>query len=253
MDSSASVHLKNALNAVHSSQLMQNNEKQSLPMDLNTALSLLAKPSTAIPGSFPHFSPFSFPDPSTLFAFSQLRCHLPNYQTATVISPLLSATVATTSAISPSSLGPSPIKRPNREQQSASSPPSCSSSVTSSCSPHQSPHRKQAAPVPDDKKDEAYYERRRKNNDAAKRSRDARRQKEEAVAARAAFLEQENIQLRSQVVLLKNETAKLQLMLFSKPELFDPKILSSGQILHSNISEQQQQHKAESAARKSET
>jgi len=47
--------------------------------------------------------------------------------------------------------------------------------------------------------DAAYFERRRKNNDAAKRSRDARRQKEEAVAARAALLEQENLQLRSQV------------------------------------------------------
>uniref|UniRef100_A0A914RVD4 BZIP domain-containing protein n=1 Tax=Parascaris equorum TaxID=6256 RepID=A0A914RVD4_PAREQ len=69
--------------------------------------------------------------------------------------------------------------------------------------------------------DDAYYERRRKNNDAAKRSRDARRQKEEAVAARAAFLEQENIQLRSQVALLKNETAKLHLMLFSQPKVFE--------------------------------
>ncbi|VDM12661.1 unnamed protein product [Wuchereria bancrofti] len=97
--------------------------------------------------------------------------------------------------------------------------------------------------------DEAYYERRRKNNDAAKRSRDARRQKEEAVAARAAFLEQ----LRSQVVLLKNETAKLQLMLFSKPELLDPKMLSASQTLQSNISEQQQQQqqKPELATRKS--
>ncbi|EFO24002.2 hypothetical protein LOAG_04491 [Loa loa] len=101
--------------------------------------------------------------------------------------------------------------------------------------------------------DEAYYERRRKNNDAAKRSRDARRQKEEAVAARAAFLEQENIQLRSQVVLLKNETAKLQLMLFSKPELLDPKTLSTGQTPQPNIPEQQQrQQKHESTARKSE-
>ncbi|KAM3721444.1 Transcription factor [Dirofilaria immitis] len=248
MDSSASIHLRNALSAVHSSQLMQNNEKAPLPIDLNTALSLLAKPASALPTSLPHFSPFSFPDPATLFAFSQLRSNLPNYQTATIISPLLSATVTTTNPISTPILGPSPIKRLNREHQSVSSPPSCSSSsVTSSCSPQQSPHRKQAAPVPDDKKDEAYYERRRKNNDAAKRSRDARRQKEEAVAARAAFLEQENIQLRSQVVLLKNETAKLQLMLFSKPELLDPKMLLTSHISHSNISEQQQQQKPESS------
>ncbi|VDK52190.1 unnamed protein product, partial [Gongylonema pulchrum] len=92
--------------------------------------------------------------------------------------------------------------------------------------------------------DEAYYERRRKNNDAAKRSRDARRQKEEAVAARAAFLEQENIQLRSQVVLLKNETAKLQLMLFSKPELIDSKVLAISQLDPVKQVQPQQQQKA---------
>ncbi|VDM57229.1 unnamed protein product [Angiostrongylus costaricensis] len=64
--------------------------------------------------------------------------------------------------------------------------------------------------------DEAYYERRRRNNDAAKRSRDARRIKEEAIAARAAQLERENGQLRAQVAILKSETARLQLMLFSQ-------------------------------------
>ncbi|EFO15228.1 hypothetical protein LOAG_13283 [Loa loa] len=100
MDSSASVHLRNALSAVHSPQLIQNNEKQPVPVDLNTALSLLARPTTALPASFPYFSPFSFPDPSALFAFSQLRSNLPNYQTATIISPLLSATVTSTNAIS---------------------------------------------------------------------------------------------------------------------------------------------------------
>ncbi|XP_055878764.1 protein giant-like [Biomphalaria glabrata] len=68
----------------------------------------------------------------------------------------------------------------------------------------------------DVKKDEAYWDRRRKNNEAAKRSRDARRQKEEEIAMRAAFLEQENLKLRAQVAILKNETAKLHYMLYNR-------------------------------------
>lgn len=70
--------------------------------------------------------------------------------------------------------------------------------------------------VPEEKKDEAYRERRRKNNEAAKRSRDARRQKEEEIALRAAFLEQENLKLRAQVAILKNETAKLHYLLYNR-------------------------------------
>lgn len=68
----------------------------------------------------------------------------------------------------------------------------------------------------DEKRDEAYWERRRKNNEAAKRSRDARRAKEEEIALRAAFLEQENLKLRAQVAILKNETAKLHYMLYNR-------------------------------------
>lgn len=70
--------------------------------------------------------------------------------------------------------------------------------------------------VPEEQKDEHYWERRRKNNDAAKRSRDARRRKEEEIALRAAFLEQENLKLRAQVAILKNETAKLHYMLYNR-------------------------------------
>ena len=65
-------------------------------------------------------------------------------------------------------------------------------------------------------KDESYWERRRKNNEAAKRSRDSRRAKEEEIALRAAFLEQENLKLRAQVAILKNETAKLHYMLYQR-------------------------------------
>ncbi|CAD5119888.1 unnamed protein product [Dimorphilus gyrociliatus] len=67
-----------------------------------------------------------------------------------------------------------------------------------------------------EKKDDSYWERRRKNNEAAKRSRDARRAKEEEIAMRAAFLEQENLKLRAQVAILKNETAKLHYMLYNR-------------------------------------
>ena len=59
-------------------------------------------------------------------------------------------------------------------------------------------------------KDEAYWERRRKNNEAAKRSRDARRQKENEIAIKAQFLEQENIQLKMELVQLRTEKATLR-------------------------------------------
>lgn len=89
-----------------------------------------------------------------------------------------------------------------------SSSPSCHSDSESDS--------KKSKTVPDEKKDDAYWERRRKNNEAAKRSRDARRQKEEEIAMRAAFLEQENLKLRAQVAILKNETAKLHYMLYNR-------------------------------------
>lgn len=66
-----------------------------------------------------------------------------------------------------------------------------------------------------DDKDSAYWERRRKNNEAAKRSRDARRAKEDEIAIRAAFLEQENMKLKYELVALRNETAKLRCMVYS--------------------------------------
>ncbi|VDN24044.1 unnamed protein product [Gongylonema pulchrum] len=157
MDSTTAVHLRNALSA----PLVSSTEKPMLPpVDISAALSLLARPATAtIPTPFPPLTPFSFSDPTTLFTFSQqLRSTIPNYSLATVVSPLLPSTgTVTTATIPRPSVGPPPLKRPNREthQQPVPSSPSCcsSSSVTSSCSPpQQSPHRKQAAPVPDDKK-----------------------------------------------------------------------------------------------------
>ncbi|VDK48145.1 unnamed protein product [Anisakis simplex] len=164
-------------------------------MDLNTALSILRHSHTISASGNP---PLSFSDPSSLLSLTQ---HLRNYSSL--------------------STNPSSTKRVALDVQPPQSPQSCSSSSVISSSPQQSPQRKQPAPIPNDKKDEAYFERRRKNNDAAKRSRDARRQKEEAISTKAAFLEQENLQLRSQIALLKNETAKLHLMLFAQPKLLD--------------------------------
>ncbi|XP_034946706.1 protein giant [Chelonus insularis] len=66
-----------------------------------------------------------------------------------------------------------------------------------------------------DDKDAAYWERRRKNNEAAKRSRDARRAKEDEIAIRAAFLEQENMKLKYEIVALRNETARLRCLVYS--------------------------------------
>lgn len=66
-----------------------------------------------------------------------------------------------------------------------------------------------------DDKDAAYWERRRKNNEAAKRSRDARRAKEDEIAIRAAFLEQENLRLKYEVVALRQESAKLRCMVYT--------------------------------------
>ena len=65
-------------------------------------------------------------------------------------------------------------------------------------------------------KDASYWERRRKNNEAAKRSRDSRRRKEEEIAVRAAFLEQENLKLKTQIAVLKAETTKLHCMLYQR-------------------------------------
>lgn len=61
-----------------------------------------------------------------------------------------------------------------------------------------------------DDKDAAYWERRKKNNEAAKRSRDARRAKEDEIAIRAAYLEQENVSLRFELMALKQEMSKFR-------------------------------------------
>lgn len=68
-----------------------------------------------------------------------------------------------------------------------------------------------------DGKDAAYWERRRKNNEAAKRSRDARRQKENEIAVRASYLEQENIQLKMELVQLRTELGAMRDQINRRP------------------------------------
>ena len=64
-----------------------------------------------------------------------------------------------------------------------------------------------------------YVERRKKNNEAAKRSRDARRAKEDEVSIRAAFLEQENIQLKWDVTKLRADVAKIRAYVIAEAAL----------------------------------
>lgn len=77
------------------------------------------------------------------------------------------------------------------------------------------PPKKRPHLTPDNQKDGAYWEKRQKNNESAKRSREARRMKEEQIALRVVFLEQENLQLRTEVSLLKSEIEKLRCMLYN--------------------------------------
>ena len=77
------------------------------------------------------------------------------------------------------------------------------------------PLKKRAHSMNDNAKDEGYWDKRKKNNESAKRSREARRMKEEQIALRVVYLEQENLQLRTEVSLLKSEIEKLRCMLYN--------------------------------------
>lgn len=48
-------------------------------------------------------------------------------------------------------------------------------------------------------KDESYWERRRRNNESARRSRESRRMKEDQTHYKLLYLENENLQLRTEV------------------------------------------------------
>lgn len=61
---------------------------------------------------------------------------------------------------------------------------------------------------------QAYRERRERNNESARRSRAIRKARREEVHLRAVLLEQENLSLRAQIALLRQETTRLQYLLF---------------------------------------
>ncbi|KAK8759151.1 nuclear factor interleukin-3-regulated protein-like isoform X1 [Amblyomma americanum] len=76
------------------------------------------------------------------------------------------------------------------------------------------PPKKSPQPIPAECKDEAYWERRKRNNESAKRSRELRRIKEQQTALRVLYLEQENLQLRTELTMLRSEVDKLRQLLF---------------------------------------
>ena len=113
---------------------------------------------------------------------------------------------------------------PSAHQMSPQDSPPCSNILNKSQTPDSTenlsqsfkmPPKKRPQPVPVEQKDKSYWEKRKKNNDSAKRSRDQRRMKEEQIAMRVVYLEQENLQLRTEVSLLKSEIEKLRCMLYN--------------------------------------
>ena len=64
-------------------------------------------------------------------------------------------------------------------------------------------------PIPQDLKDDAYWDRRRRNNESAKRSREVRRIKEQSMHYRLAFLEKRNLQLTTELEMMKEEAKKM--------------------------------------------
>ena len=77
------------------------------------------------------------------------------------------------------------------------------------------PPKKRTHVIPDDMKDNSYWDKRKKNNMSAKRSREARRLKEEQSAVRVVCLEEENLRLRTEVSMLKEEVNRLRFLVYS--------------------------------------
>ena len=63
--------------------------------------------------------------------------------------------------------------------------------------------------VPSECKDNSYWEKRRKNNESAKRSRDNKRGKEDSLIMRNMYLEQENLQLKTQIAMYETQIENL--------------------------------------------
>ncbi|KAI1287233.1 Cell death specification protein 2 [Halotydeus destructor] len=70
--------------------------------------------------------------------------------------------------------------------------------------------KRKPMPIPEDCKDGAYWERRKRNNESAKRSREMRRIKEQQTTMRVIYLEQENLRLKTESNMFKEELEKLR-------------------------------------------
>ncbi|XP_077989865.1 uncharacterized protein LOC144444323 [Glandiceps talaboti] len=163
----------------------------------------------AMTGSHPGIPPFPFGDPTALSAAAVAAYG------AYPMYPHLAESAVTPSSLTNLKFPLSSLLRKRRSSDTSQHSQTSNTSEVSVCDSQAKSSLKKARAVPEEKKDAAYWERRRKNNDAAKRSRDARRAKEEEIALRAAFLEQENMKLRAEVSILKNELARLHYMVYS--------------------------------------
>jgi hypothetical protein len=90
------------------------------------------------------------------------------------------------------------------------------SSNESNCNKENSLQQNESLPlkkrrqIPPECRDKSYFEKRKKNNESAKRSRDQRKRKEDRIVMRNVILEQENLQLKTQVALYEAEIEKLR-------------------------------------------
>lgn len=160
--------------------------------------------SSAHPGSDPH----------------QQQHHHPHHQSALPPGPLApprAASSTSPSATVTSSTGGGSLQDQQNGNGNVNFHPSPESSSSSGDAgePRKLPPKKRALAVPEEHKDGGYWEKRKKNNESAKRSRESRRMKEDQIAMRVVYLEQENLQLRTEVSLLKSEIEKLRCMLYN--------------------------------------
>ncbi|XP_076313632.1 uncharacterized protein LOC143226491 [Tachypleus tridentatus] len=75
--------------------------------------------------------------------------------------------------------------------------------------------------TPNKCKDETYWKRRKRNNESAKRSRALRKLKEYRTTQKIMQLQQENITLRTEACLLRNQLEKMQNILFSRASVIN--------------------------------
>jgi hypothetical protein len=140
----------------------------------------------------------------------------PNFNPYQMINARHSISSSTNSSTSSLSLTPSPphqqqrysLMNSNTLKSSMDSIDSYNNRVCTSES--QSLPLKKRRAIPVEQKDSHYWDKRRKNNESAKRSRDIKREKENRVYVRNTFLEQENLQLKTQVTLYEAEIEKLR-------------------------------------------